>query len=148
MYDLTFINKAPTAGWETYSPLACPAGERLCEVLGVEYLTDVARVINLLGFTPQDSYPLRAAAIAARYVQLTEYNIFLGREVAAAFGVQPVRYLFWYSLKGKLAAVLPHPTKKNPWWKDVDNVNSALLFLEEIIPHEALVAGRRSQKVG
>jgi hypothetical protein len=72
------------------------SGRRLAELMGVDDVSDVAVVINLLGRWPGragskgDRFPMTAARVAARRVTLRYWQrVFLvRRRVAEAFGVR------------------------------------------------------------
>lgn len=54
--------------------------------------------------------------------------VFLGKAVAAAFGVR-ANSLRWVEHRGMTVAVLPHPSGVNTWWNNPDNRAAASAFM-------------------
>jgi hypothetical protein len=134
------------------------SGRRLAELAGVEAISDVADVVNVLDSWPGaagqkgDRFPMGAARRAAARVDLGGYDrvLLIGRGVAAAFGVS-APFLVWFPLRGAEAAVVPHPSGVNHWWNDGSNKERARGFFREVFrergAEEAEKAKTRSESL-
>lgn len=133
MQDIAIIGESPGPNSEG-ALLESRSCERLAQLLELDYieeLTTLARMITLLGFNPDGSFPLRICTLVARSLELSETNVFLGYQVAACFGLNADHELLtWYVLPGgEEVAIFPHPSGKNRWWNDPQNVAEAKGFL-------------------
>ncbi len=135
MKEIAIIGEAPGRNSEA-DLLSSRSCERLCDLLELGKLSDLtrlARVVTLLGFCPEGSFPQRAAGVAARSLELSNANIFLGRKVAACFGLYNEELLEWYILPGgEEAVIFPHPSGRNLWWNNPENAQMAKDFLWEL----------------
>lgn len=129
------IGEAPRAGY----PKTGTSSSRVALLLGVDpgSLLDFIAWRNLFtepqeGSGKGDAFPMeRARERASKFRMRTDTVVFLGRRVAAAFGVKS-KYFEWTKVRGKRAAVFPHPSGINRWWNDADNVDEARRFIRGI----------------
>lgn len=134
---VTFVGQAPSrqtkdnAGWaEGRAVLA------LCALARMPYreLAAQARFVNLLRRWPGkrgkgDRWPINRAQRAAQHVQFTGRMVFLGRQVAAAFGASRA-YLRPFQLRGATCMVFPHPSGVNRWYNQAKNKRRASQMLK------------------
>lgn len=127
-------------------PAGC-AGARLRELFGLsltEYLRAFDRT-NLGWRNGSDAAELRAAAWALRPLLAGRSALLLGRRVLRAFELgepEPLSWLWldcgrgpaWDVRRKRLARVayLPHPSGRNRWYNEEENVRRAREFLREL----------------
>lgn len=145
MNEITIIGESPEKKYEA-APLTSLSYGRICgllELKDISELTKLARVVTLLGFHPEGSFPLRAASVAARSLELSSANILLGSRVAACFGLySATEPLEWYVLPGGEEVVLfPHPSPHNRWWGDPKKTKKAKDFIWDIFWEQEDVEG-------
>lgn len=131
---LALVGEAPGPRSDPTLPLyplpANSSGGRLCDVIGLGrsgYLRAFARA-DLLDRYPGPTFPLTRAREAAEGLaqRLSPRPlILLGRGVAQAFAFPHSEYLTWEDfLLGQTlirAAVIPHPSERNPWYRNQTN---------------------------
>ena len=144
------MGMAPGAKTHPRAPLlpvpATSSGGRLQELTGLsrmEYLKVFDRA-NCLTFFPGksgrqkgDVFPMREAKMAADiHKQWLTYRrvIFVGRQVATAFGWKP-KELPWFTWKVDTdwkmrCTVIPHTSGCNRFWNDPENRERARLFFQ------------------
>jgi len=142
------IGQAPGKGWsgDPEEILCGKVGKRLAKLMGISferYQVDTERV-NLLDVYPGkdkggkgDAWPKRKAeSKATEMLPLLEDKtvVFLGRNVADAFGFSDLSYLQWRYGTGvaERVAVIPHPSGIVRWWNDARNRKEAQRFLSAI----------------
>lgn len=125
---VTFMGQAPSrltldnAGWAVgFTTL------KLAKLAGMEYQELVGRAffVNLIGRYPGkdgrgDWWPDHRAKLAARRVHLRGRVIFLGRQVARAFGAREA-YLRPFRLGEATCMIFPHPSGVNRWYNSRAN---------------------------
>ncbi|MCI0632491.1 MAG: hypothetical protein L0206_01015 [Actinobacteria bacterium] len=137
---LLLIGQAPSATSNPGSPLAGLSGARLARLSGVrlEELLERVEARNLLAAYPGkgggrkgDAFPAGAArAEAARVDLVGRRAIFLGKNVARAFGVSAAHPFFaWHDHRGARCAVFPHPSGTSRFWNLPANTKRASEFL-------------------
>ena len=145
MTKVLFIGQAPGPDNHAGEPLhpSTRSGRRLVELLGVDneaYLEQFDRV-NLLQKFPgkwarDDRFPMKEAKIAAAAIRpflKHRMVIMLGRVVAEAFGVPPCPQVMWIARPGfHGVAVLPHPSGRNRWYSDPNNMRAARRFMRKV----------------
>lgn len=131
----TIVGEAPPRSGG--GPFEGDAGRRLRRAVRRD-LAD-CRLVNLLNAWPGpdgakgDAFPVDEARLAARRVRFnTPVVLLAGHRVARAFGLR-VGYLEWTTLRGRRAAVLPHPSGINRWWNDPRNRRRASRFIREAL---------------
>lgn len=129
------LGQAPSAESDPARPLGPDgvSGRRLARIADMAAF----ELRNLLRAFPGraakgDAFPkaegqLAAAALIARL--RGRRVIFLGRNVAEAFGFAWKEPMVWHQHVGFTAARLPHPSGVNLWWNDAKNVRAAAAFL-------------------
>lgn len=127
----TIVGEAPPRSGGR--PFEGDAGRRLRQVARHD-LAD-CRLVNLLEAWPGpdgakgDAFPIdEARAAAARVRFRTPVVLLAGHRVARAFGVR-AGYLEWTTLRGRRAAVIPHPSGINRWWNCPRNRRRARRFI-------------------
>lgn len=117
-----------------------PSGDRLAQVMGMgrDELLGRVRARNLLRRWPGASgkgsaFPVADARAAARRARLDADVVLLaGLRVAGAFGAR-AGFFEWFELRGRRAAVIPHPSGVNRWWNDAANRERARAFLRGVL---------------
>lgn len=154
------MGEAPGQGFDGKPPFSSRSGDRLRQLLGVEDLTEVFEVRNILARWPGKgkskgaAFPLVIARARADEFMQKLYGkpdrriIFVGGRVAKAFrtrGTVPMMEwtTFWRGstmswCQNHHFAILPHPSGVNRWWNEPENVELARQFLLD----EARLTGR------
>ena len=132
------LGQAPSAESDPERPLGPDgaSGRRLARLVGPAF-EEAFELRNLLRAFPGklakgDAFPKTEArlAAAATIARLRGRRVvFLGRNVAEAFGFSWPEPLEWHQHVGFAAARLPHPSGINTWWNDQKNVRAAAAFL-------------------
>ena len=71
----------------------------------------------------------------------TEPLFLMGRKVCQAFGIEDAVWLDWYRGGGHRHPMIafPHPSSRNRWWDDAENVERARVLLVDVaelrLPH-------------
>lgn len=141
------VGQAPSRTSDPARPLSGePLSTKLAALCGLtvpEYLEAFDRR-NLLPLWPGkngkgDLFPIRAARAAAADMSVLLVDrdvVFLGRNVARAFGRPGLPFLAWHAGIGGppgRAACLPHPSGVNLWWNDERNRRAAARFLRRLL---------------
>ena len=145
-HKLVLVGQAPSRSGDPTRPLAGgPVGKKLAALFGAtldEYVERTERH-NLLGKWPGragkgDCFPMSRAKQAAGVLCEALGGrdvIFVGKNVAAAFGIRKATYLSWALFCDEAsgasfeAAVVPHPSGINRWWNDPKNRRAARAFM-------------------
>ena len=154
------IGQAPGPSTDPLHPL-CPlprsgTGGRLAEFAGLtaqEY-TDLFDRANLLQFFPgkwkrDDKFPRVSAAIAASAMKPLLRGrclILLGRNVAGAFGYSSRQLsfhdCFYDHIWGFEVVVIPHPSGRNRWYRDAENLKQSQEFWAKFIRFPRFLGSR------
>ena len=135
------IGQAPGRNGDLDAPLEGKIGRRLSKLAGIttdEYLEATER-LNLLDDWPGkkgkgDEWPVKKAEKSADELRpnLSGRRIlFVGRNVARAFGFDDVPRLEWRKTDEFEFAWIPHPSGIVLWWNDRENRERAGRFLRE-----------------
>lgn len=126
------VTESPNDGRER--ALDGPSDRRLAYLLGLsdgEHLDDLVECANLLtddeikvGAT-MDLIRARVAALPTR----RRVVIVCGRTAAAGFGLEDAHFFEWREVGRAAVAVIPHPSGRNRWWDDEENIILAERFL-------------------
>lgn len=142
------IGQAPSRSGTDPRPLAGPAAERFADLLRIESEEFLARVdtVNLLDRWPGrraggkgDRFPMGEARVRADAIRLaakTRVAVFVGADVATAFGAWELNDtpLVWAPVPWfERAAYLPHPSGVNLWYNDATNRERARRFLRALL---------------
>jgi len=146
MARILIIGQAPGPNTDPAEPLwpepASGAGGRLAAFAGLTPAEFLARFdrINLLNEFPgrkwkrDDTWPVepgRVAASAIRPLLKGRRVILLGRNVAEAFGLH-VPFHTWVGAQGFNAAVVPHPSGRNHFYRDSGNSSVSAAFWRQL----------------
>jgi len=140
---LLLLGQAPGRNGDSRRPLEGRIGRRLAALGGLsfeEYLERTERT-NLFDEWPGKNGKGDAwdAKEARRLADLSKPSlngrrvIFVGRNVASAFGCSDLPWLSWRKLSGAKVAVIPHPSGIVLWWNDERNREDASVFLREAL---------------
>ena len=127
------VGMSPIKG-DPKEPLSGPSGRRLAALAGLDlddFLSYLERV-NLVVDGKRDVASVIAKADALREKWKGRNVILLGRQVAAAFRLNPDGYEYFQMQAlepGFEAAVCPHPSEKTHWWNEPVNVERAREFM-------------------
>jgi len=145
MSDILFIGQAPHRTHDPgYRPLIDgQCGERLANLIGVD-LEQYARMIDTMNIFDRwtgssakgDVFPLQEARERAIHIWTEikyEKIVFVGKNVAKAFGFARLDYFETIEIDGRIACVIPHPSGINRFWNDKENVEKAKNFLRRFI---------------
>lgn len=140
---ILLIGQAPSRTSQGKLPFSGQSGKRLADLAAIPQkdLKNYFRMVNVLDYWPGrsgkgDAFPRDKISDKLRkMVAAYSETIFVGREVAARFNFNAPEYLKWYPRpRGKrAAAILPHPSKVNHWYNDLQNLEDAQMFLRGII---------------
>ena len=142
---LLLIGQAPLRTGDASKVLAGRSGVWIADLMGVplaEHLAGTDRV-NLFDEWPGrngkgDRWNMLEAGRRARgMVQLLRGRmvIFVGRSVAAAFGLPRIPWMTWIERFGAEVASIPHPSGIVRWWNDADNRDAAGEFMRAAVAH-------------
>lgn len=133
------VGQAPSRDTDGRPPFTGRSGRRLAELAGVTY-EDLPRVFELRNVFDRwpgrdgrgDAFPAREARRRASGMVIDcERVVFVGVATARAFGVIGAEPASWFSWRGVVAAVVPHPSGICRWWNDPRNVDAARRLLLE-----------------
>lgn len=120
-------------------------GRRIAKLAGVSFFAYLHHTDrrNLIDRHPGksgkgDAFPIAEAYRNAQVLQREFHGrrvIFMGRQVAAAFGCARFKILRWWkderSGESHEFAVMPHPSRLNRWWNDSRHEQAATKFLRD-----------------
>jgi uracil-DNA glycosylase len=146
MNRVMLLGQAPGPNTDPRRPLSGASGARLARLLGVDDLTAVFALGNLLGRFPGaspgqrgDAFPLaRARRAAGRFRPAGDVGlvVFVGKNVARAFGRLDLDYFARdeHSFGRRVLEVttIPHPSGISHWWNEPANVRRARRFLRAL----------------
>ena len=131
------IGQAPSSKTDGQGAFTGRSGAFLALLAGCsqEEFLRVFDVVNLLDHYPGkregkgDKFPMAEARKAAAACSLTGRTIFVGRQVAKAFGAKENRFFeFWEHQPNVMAVIVPHPSKVSTWWNDPAKLEQARKF--------------------
>jgi hypothetical protein len=149
------IGQAPAKYSEGHPALCGHTGMHLSALSGLSFREFMLRVEtrNVLDRFPGsaehgDLFPMREAREAAALLfPLLDGRrvVFVGANVAAAFGIKRYGFLDWQVLGfGNAAectgAVIPHPSLVNRWWNEERNRVAAAYFMRDLLDVRTPVA--------
>jgi uracil-DNA glycosylase len=126
---------------------------KLCGMSNQELLTR-CRTANLLSDWhgkngKGDKFPFEPAMKAAEAIlndwQAFDKLLLLGANVAAAFGLKKLELFKWHTVRGKLLAVIPHPSGINRWYNSEANRKKAQEFLRQTLTEEDSMTSREPE---
>jgi len=121
-------------------------GKRIANLVGISFFVYLRHTDrrNLIDRFPGksgkgDAFPIEEAYRNAMYMRNDLHGrsvIFIGRQVAAAFGCARFKILRWWDGSGtglpcRRFAILPHPSRLNRWWSDSRHERAAEKFLRD-----------------
>ena len=128
--DILFLGAFPARDEEGKAPFSGSKGQILREFLGVEKLSPLVKVANILGFTPVGGFPIRVAGLLVKQFTLPPKTLVVGKRVAALFDLGGADYLEWWEIgEGREMAVIPDLSLTTPWWSWEDNKERAKEFI-------------------
>lgn len=133
------------AGRTSDEPLdpASQSGGRLADLAGLDHEEFLDRFdrINIIPSIFEEQ--LDPAFMRLRWKQSSGCNlrsilhgrrvILLGAAVAGAMGVADQPHFRWFRTSWGVASVIPHPSGKNRWWNEPDNVSRARHFMRRAL---------------
>lgn len=149
---LLLVGQYPSKKEDPNAVLCGDIGRRIAALGGITdewYLENTDRM-NVFPEYPGkqgkgDAWDAKAAAERALEMELDLQGrrvLFVGKNVAAAFGYDDLPWLEWKKLDdGGMVAVIPHLSKIVLWWNDVENRKAAGKFLKEIFAKGAQDVG-------
>lgn len=141
--QIVLIGQAPGRNGDPSDPLGGKIGRRLAKLAGVsiEEYEDRTERMNMFDEWPGkagkgDAWDKEAARDRAAEIlpELEDRRIlFVGRNVAAAFGFGKIPWLKWIrdDESDMEVAVIPHPSGIVTWWNEGNNKRAAAEFLSE-----------------
>lgn len=141
-----FFDRPLLIGESSHTPEKRPfdgvGGRKIAKMCGLSDLFDFFETTNLFLTLPLNSengdpFPMaEAKAVAERLkIVLEDRSVFLaGKRVAEAFGILHPVYFEQLNPDWCVRAwIIPHPSGRNRWWNDRENVRKATRFFSSFV---------------
>lgn len=143
---VAFVGSMPSRNGDPEDPLGMGpgSGARLASLMGLDQATFCRRYprFNLNRYyqieDELETVEARRNVSAILWVGLEhgDVAVLLGRQVCRAFGIDEAvtqrGWLSWHERGGRHLLAMPHPSGRNRWWNDQENVSRASAVLREL----------------
>jgi len=136
MKNVLFLGESPGRSWRDGSvPVGGRNARRLGALLGMCGPAFLQRFSTANVLDTIDEFPMTEARRAARRMDFSRYDlvVMLGRKVQQALGFPGMAWFGVVERDGTQFLAFPHPSGRNRWWNDPDNVDTAAEVLRSEI---------------